>query len=109
MFLKIPMVIVTFMMCCSLASAADGAYGNGAKHTNAQVEVYITSWCGYCKKTLKYLNSKGVDYVAYDIEKDEAARQRHKELGGHGVPLIVIGSHKINGFSPERIDSYLNE
>jgi glutaredoxin-like YruB-family protein len=72
------------------------------------VEMYVTSWCGYCKQAQSYLKSKGVPFVTYDIEKDSSAKQRHKELGGHGVPLIVIGSNKMNGFSPESMDYYLN-
>lgn len=72
------------------------------------VEMYVTSWCGYCKQAQSYLKSKGIPYVAYDIEKDSSAKQRHKELGGHGVPLIIIGSNKMNGFSPESMDYYLN-
>ncbi|GFE62825.1 glutaredoxin domain-containing protein [Geobacter sp. AOG2] len=77
-------------------------------HFTGTVELYVTSWCGYCKRAQSYLKSKGVPYVAYDIEQDSAARQRHKDLGGHGVPLIIIGSHKMNGFSPEEMDYYLN-
>ena len=72
------------------------------------VEMYVTSWCGYCKRAEKYLQSKGIPYVAYDIEKDSAARQRHRELGGNGVPLIIIGSNKMSGFSPETLEYYLN-
>jgi glutaredoxin-like YruB-family protein len=72
------------------------------------VEMYVTDWCGYCKKAEKYLKNNGIPYVAYDIEKDKAAGQRHKELGGRGVPLIVIGSNKMSGFSPETLEYYLN-
>lgn len=74
---------------------------------NGTVELYVTSWCGYCKKARAYLDSKGVPYVAYDIEKDAAAGRRHKELGGRGVPLVIIGSNKISGFSAQAIDHYL--
>ena len=72
------------------------------------VEMYVTAWCGYCKRAEKYLQSKGIPYVAYDIEKDSAARERHRELGGRGVPLIIIGSNKMSGFSPETLEHYLN-
>jgi glutaredoxin-like YruB-family protein len=71
------------------------------------VEMYVTDWCGYCKKAQSYLKSRGIPFVAYDIEKDPAAKRRHKELGGHGVPLIIIGSNKMNGFSPENLEYYL--
>lgn len=71
------------------------------------VEMYITDWCGYCKKAQNYMKSTGIHYVTYDIEKDSAANQRHKELGGRGVPLIIIGSNKMNGFSQETFEYYL--
>jgi len=72
------------------------------------VEMYVTDWCGYCKQARSYLDSKGIAYVAYDIEKDRAAKQRHKELGGRGVPLIIIGSNRMSGFSRETLEFYLN-
>jgi glutaredoxin-like YruB-family protein len=72
------------------------------------VEMYVTDWCGYCKKAQSYMKAKGISYVAYDIEKDSSARQRHKELGGRGVPLIIIGAHRMSGFSPESLEQYLN-
>lgn len=78
-----------------------------AASAGQRVEVYMTSWCGYCKKTLNYLDSKGVPYAAYDIESDSAAKQRYRALGGRGVPLVVIGGNKIAGYSPEAMDRYL--
>ena len=72
------------------------------------VELYVTDWCGYCKKAQNYLKSQGVKYVAYDIEKDSAANQRHKELGGRGVPLIIIGPNKMSGYNEQRLEYYLN-
>lgn len=72
------------------------------------VEIYLTDWCGYCKKALQYMDSKGIRYVAYNIDRDSAAKQRHQALGGRGVPLIVIGSNKMSGFSPEVLDYYMS-
>jgi glutaredoxin-like YruB-family protein len=72
------------------------------------VEIYVTDWCGYCKQAQSYMNSKGIPYVAYDVEKDRAAKQRHKDLGGRGVPLIIIGNNRMSGFSRETLDFYLN-
>jgi len=77
------------------------------KRFDGTVELYVTSWCGYCRKAQEYLKSRQIPYVAYDIEKDPAAARRHKELGGRGVPLIVIGEKRISGFSAEMLDHYL--
>lgn len=72
------------------------------------VELYVTDWCGYCKQAVAYLKEKGIPYVAYNIERDSAARRRHEELGGRGVPLIVVGSNRMSGFSPQALEHYLS-
>ncbi len=73
------------------------------------VEVYMTSWCGYCKKMVRFLNEKGIPYTAYDIEKDNAAAQTYRELGGRGVPVVRVGSHVVRGYSPEAVMAYYSE
>jgi glutaredoxin-like YruB-family protein len=82
-----------------------------AKRTrfSGTVEIYVTDWCGYCKQALAYMSSNGISFNAYNIEKDSSANQRYKELGGRGVPLIIIGNHKMSGFSPENLEYYLSK
>ena len=68
----------------------------------AEVEIYITDWCPYCVKAIRFLKAHGIDYVVYDIEKDREAAQRKKELSGRkGVPFAIINGKKIHGFSEE--------
>jgi len=71
---------------------------------STRVKMYSTSWCGYCKKARKYFNEKNINFVEYDIEKDKAANKRFKELGGKGIPLILVGKNKMSGFSSQRFD-----
>lgn len=77
--------------------------------SGANVEVFMTSWCGYCKKMVRFLNEKGIPYTAYDIEKDEAAARTYRELGGRGVPVVRVGSHVVYGYSPEAVMAHLKE
>ena len=79
------------------------------KRFDGTIEMYATEWCGYCVAAEKYMKSKNYPYVKYDIEKDRAAQQRHKDLGGRGVPLIIIGANKMSGFSPENLEYYLSK
>jgi glutaredoxin len=75
-----------------------------------QVEIYETSWCGYCKKAKKYFIARGIPFTAYDIEKDRAAAQRKARLSpGGGVPLTVIDGQLIRGFSKSAYDSALEK
>lgn len=66
-----------------------------------RVIMYSTSWCGYCKKAREYFRQSGVRYVEYDIEESLRAREQYDALGGKGVPLIVVGRMKMNGFSEQ--------
>jgi glutaredoxin len=75
---------------------------------SANVELFVTSWCGYCRKMERFLKEKGIQYTAYDIEKDDNAARIHKELGGGGVPVVRIGSDVVHGYNPEAVMSYLN-
>ena len=39
------------------------------------------------------------------MEKSPEGNKRFKELGGKGVPLIVMGSKVMRGFSVERFEA----
>lgn len=80
----------------------------GKTSGSARVEVFMTSWCGYCKKLERFLNEKRIPYTAYDIEKDTAAASTFKELGGRGVPVVRVGSHIVHGYDPGAVMGYYN-
>lgn len=78
------------------------------KRTDNQVELYITSWCPYCKKATNYFRSKGIKFKVYDIEKDQNAAMRKKKLNdGGGVPFAVINGKYISGYAPDSYASAL--
>jgi len=66
---------------------------------NRNVIMYSAAWCGICKKAKKYFNKNNISYIEYDIDKDKAAKKRHKAMGATGVPVIFIGDSRMNGFS----------
>ena len=49
-------------------------------YSDAKVELYVTSWCRYCKKAKTYFRSRGIPFKEYDIEKDMAAARRKDKL-----------------------------
>jgi glutaredoxin len=74
-----------------------------------EVDLYVTSWCGYCKRARNFLISKGIDFNEYDIEKDEEAARRKRELDRRrGVPFAVINGHKTHGWSQPAYERALN-
>ncbi len=69
------------------------------------VTMLSTVWCGYCKLARTYFRSKGIAFTDIDVEKSEDGKRRYKELGGGGVPIILVGSKLMQGFSEEAFDA----
>lgn len=66
------------------------------------VEIYETKWCGYCKLAKRFFRSKGIEFIAYDIEKDpRAARRMMTMTNQRGVPFVVINGKGIQGYSEQ--------
>ena len=68
------------------------------------VVMYSTSWCGVCKQAKRYFQRKKIPYTEYDIEKSEKAAREFKKLRGRGVPVILVGDQRMNGFSANNFD-----
>jgi len=65
-----------------------------------KVVMYSTVWCGYCKKARRYFKENGIPFKEYDTETTKKGRDDYKKLKGTGVPIILVGKKRMNGFSP---------
>ncbi len=72
-----------------------------------EVLVYSTTWCGVCKTAKAYLDSKGVRYREVDVETDAGGREAFAKLGGRGVPLILVGERRMDGFDQRKLEEML--
>ena len=90
---------------------ANGGQAQSRNNSKQSVELYVTSWCSYCKKAKAFFKSKNIAVQVYDIEKDTNAAARKKKLdnGRGGVPFAVINGMKISGFSPKGYEAALNK
>jgi len=62
--------------------------------------LYSAAWCGYCKKARAYLADKGIAYREIDIDTpDGLAAFARAGGGGKGVPLLLAGGRRVQGFS----------
>lgn len=76
------------------------------QRSDNQVELFVTSWCPYCKKAKEFFRSRGIKITVYDVEKNQQAAARKKKLDGRGgVPFAVINGRNIHGYAP---DQYAN-
>ena len=65
-----------------------------------RVVMYSAPWCGVCKRAAGYFRDKGIAFHEKDIDQSRQARREFEQLGGRGVPLILVGKRKLAGFSP---------
>ena len=58
----------------------------------AQITMYSTPWCGYCKRLKSQLDREGIEFAEIDIEqKPEAAEYVMSVNGGNQtVPTVVV-------------------
>ena len=77
-----------------------------SEETAKKVIIYSTDWCAFCKQAEKFLDSKDVAWVDYDIEKDQQAHDELMEkIGGNfrGVPVIDVDGEIILGFDRTKL------
>lgn len=76
--------------------------------TKANVKVYSTTWCGFCKQIKAYFDSINVKYQDINVEQDRAAAEEMvQKTGQMGVPVTEIGDITIVGFDRPKIDAAL--
>lgn len=62
------------------------------------LDVYVASWCGYCRALESDLRSRRIPFFAHDIEADARARREYDALGGEGLPLTRVGKQVVRGY-----------
>ena len=77
---------------------------------DAQVIIYSTPWCAFCRTEKQWLESLGVEYTVRDIEEDEGARDELLDkVNGQfqGVPTTDIAGSIVVGFDRPKLQAAL--
>lgn len=74
------------------------------------VKMYTTTWCGYCVRTKRYLDNKGVAFEEINIEQHpEFAERIEQATGGYRtVPTLEIDGRLMVNPSPRELDDVLS-
>ncbi len=73
----------------------------------ANIIIYSTPFCGYCKMAKEYLASKSIPFTEVDVSTDIAKQQEMiKKTGQYGVPVIDVDGTVIIGFDKQKLDEY---
>lgn len=77
---------------------------NGVFVPENSVVLYSTAWCGSCKRAKAYFRQFDIPYTEYDVEKSQKGRRDYRTLNGKGVPIILVGKYRLDGFSADRFE-----
>lgn len=69
-----------------------------------KVLIYSTARCPKCREVKQYLQSKKISFVEFDVEKNRRAAKEFARLNGRGVPVLIVGNTRMDGFEKKRFD-----
>ena len=64
----------------------------------AEVVMYATQWCPYCKKQREYFADKDIEYREVDVEANQENKEQYAALEASGYPLIYVGYRRFDGY-----------
>lgn len=86
-----------------------GDYGDFYRENAGQIVFYTLSTCPLCQSIKEILDAREVPYVERDIESSEKFLSDARLLNARRVPLLLIGSHKVEGYDPEKTIAVLQK
>ena len=69
-----------------------------------RVTLYSTSRCAHCRQLKAWLKQRGLRFQEFDIERNQRAFKDFPRLGVRGVPALLVGQQRLDGFDPKRLE-----
>lgn len=82
-----------------LEKSAQGRITAARAPRAGDVALFTANWCGHCKRAKAHLAAAQITYTEYDIENVDGMRAFIGAGGTGGVPLLVAGDKRVQGYS----------
>jgi len=70
-----------------------------------KVVIYSAAWCGVCTKAKKYFRQNKIPFSEYDIDTSKKGKRDFKKLKARGIPVILVGKKRLNGFNVKKFET----
>ncbi|WP_457667397.1 glutaredoxin family protein [Thiolapillus sp.] len=74
-----------------------------------RITLYSSSGCTHCRQLKQWLRQHGIRFVEMDVQRNSRAFKDFQRHGGRGVPLLLVGARKIQGFNPKQLSAQLRK
>jgi glutaredoxin len=64
------------------------------------VVIFTTTRCRHCDRAKAFLRSRRVPFRERNLSGSPGAVAEFRRLGARGVPVILVGQRRIDGFEP---------
>jgi len=78
---------------------------NTRNYRRKKVVIYSAAWCGVCTTAKNYFNKNKIPFREFDIDKSRKGKIDFKKLKARGVPVILVGKKRLNGFNISKFES----
>lgn len=86
------------------ATPADPVAPAVALPVERPVVMYSAAWCSVCKMARAYFDFHAIPFEEFDVETTERGQRDYQRLKGNGVPLILVGNRRLDGFTAAGFD-----
>jgi glutaredoxin len=69
--------------------------------------LYSAPGCGHCRQLKAHLQRLKVPFQELDISRNRRAQSEFQRLGARGVPVLLAGEQRLDGYDPRRLDRLL--
>jgi len=72
-----------------------------------RVRLFVKSYCPWCHKAVRWLDTHGVQYETIDVVGDDSAFREMMELSGQDLaPVIDVDGKVLADFGPDELDDW---
>ncbi|EKU81648.1 MULTISPECIES: glutaredoxin family protein [Massilia] len=86
---------------------ATGDYSAYYPDKQSNVVLYGTSSCTYCIQARAYLRERNIAFIDRNISDSDQSYRELAQLGGKGVPVILVGERMLTGFNQSHLEAAL--
>ena len=75
-----------------------------------KTRLFIKPYCGWCHKSMHWLDDHGIEYEKIDVIADEAAFDEMIRISGQELaPVIDVDGKVLADFGPEELEGFFEK
>ena len=80
-----------------------------ARSSLPRITLYSAPGCGHCRQLKAHLQRLKLPFQELDVTRNQRAQRDWQRLGARGVPVLLVGDLRLDGYDPRRLERLLRE